>query len=244
MVATGSVADTPARAGRSGSANAGHPPVNACIDALRTGYPTVACLAGAQRFDAVASAYARANLPAEPMQLSRGDGFERFLAGSAPAGDSPCLADVARLDRFWTEAGLARDEAPVDPRALAALATEHLMQVVLRPHRSARWCWFDAQPVVTIWDRARASGRADAVDADRRGEGVLILNTRGALRWRPLDAAGHAFMAACARGGTLAQAAAAALAADPDAAGAAVLAPLLDAGAFVAAPDPSTMAMP
>jgi len=249
-LAAGGVADTPALAGRPGSASAGNTPVKAYIDALRTGFPTAACLAGEERFHAAASAYARANLPVAPAQLLCGEGFERFLGGFASAGDSPCLPGVARLDRFWTEAGLAPDEPPVDPRALASLATEHLMRVVLRPHASARWCWFAAQPIFTIWSRIRASGPGDGADGtdatggDRRGEGALILRTRGAIRWLPLDASGHAFIVACAHGGTLAEAAAAALSADPDAAGAALLTPLLDAGAFVVAPNPSTMAVP
>jgi len=52
------------------------------------------------------------------------------------------------------------------------------------------------------------------------------------VEWTPLGKAGCAFLDACAAGGTLAAAAAAALDADPGADLGALMAQMLDAGAF------------
>lgn len=208
-----------------------------CIDALQANYPTVARLVGDEWFRAAASIFARANLPSHPMLLDYGKGFERFLAGFEPAQDLPYLPGVARLDRFWTEAHMARDEASVDSRELAALDDEHLLRLRLRPIASARWCWFDAQPAFTIWQRNRSPGAVDEAEIDWHGEGALVVRTNGAVQWLGLDAASHAFVVACAEGGTLADAASAALAIDPDVDPAALVGPLLVAGAFACPAD-------
>ncbi len=126
-----------------------------CIDALQANYPSIARLVGEEWFRAAAAIYARSNLPRHPTLADYGADFAGFLAAFAPAADLPYLPGVARLDRFWTEAHTARDEAPLDAAAVARLAPDELARTVLRPHASARWAWFDAQPIVTIWRRNR-----------------------------------------------------------------------------------------
>ena len=149
-----------------------------------------------------------------------GAGFADFLAGFAPAADMPWLAGVARLDRAWTEAHVAADESPVDAATVAALSPAQLARTVLRPHATARWQIAADAPVRTLWQRNRASA-ADVPDADVgrdldwRGEGALLTRRRDVVEAVALDAAGAAFLDACAARGTLADAAAAALAADP-----------------------------
>lgn len=206
--------------------------MKSCIDALQANYPAVARLVGDEWFRAAAALYARAHPPVQPMLLQYGQGFERFLAGFAPANELPYLPGVARLDRFWTEAHIARDEAPLDPCALAALDETMLLRQVLRPHASARWCWFDTHPVVTIWQRNRAPGPIDESASDWHGEGALVVRTDGSVRWLGLDAAAYAFLVTCAHGGTLGDAASAALAVDANVDVAGLVGPLLDAGAF------------
>lgn len=203
-----------------------------CIDALQANYPSVARLVGDEWFRAAAALYARANPPTQPMLLQYGCDFEQFLAAFEPANELPYLPGVARLDRFWTEAHIARDEAPIDPFALAALDDAMLLQQVLRPHASARWCWFDTHPVFTIWQRNRTPGPIDESAIDWHGEGALVLRTHDAVRWLGLDAAGYAFLVTCADGGTLGDAASAALAVDANVDPAGLVCPLLDAGAF------------
>ncbi len=209
-----------------------------CIDALQANYPAVSRLVGDAWFRAAAAIHARAELPRQPMLLDYGAGFPDFLAGFEPAAALPYLAGVARLDRFWTEAHIARDEPPVAAADVARLDAAALARTVLRPHASARWAWFDEQPIVSIWQRNRqlSSAAADESAAmpelDWHGEGVLIVRAQAVVEWIPLDKSDCAFLDACAAGGTLADAAAAALAADAHADLAALMAKTLGAGAF------------
>jgi hypothetical protein len=209
-----------------------------CIDALQANYPAVSRLVGDAWFRAAAAVHARAELPRQPMLLDYGSGFATFLAGFEPAVALPYLSPVARLDRFWTEAHIARDEPPVAAADVACVDAAALARTVLRPHASARWAWFDEQPIVSIWQRNRQAASVAADDGAAmpdlawHGEGVLIVRPRAAVEWSPLEKADCAFLDICAAGGTLADAAAAALAADPLADLAALMAKTLAAGAF------------
>ncbi len=203
-----------------------------CIDALQANYPAVARLVGDEWFRAAASLYARANLPAQPMLLSYGEDFASFLATFEPAAELPYLAGVARLDRFWTEAHTARDEAPVDPQELAGLDAAQMQRLVLRPHASARWAWFDGAPIFTIWQRNRASGPIDESPIDWQGEGALVVRPGDAVQWIGIDAAACAFLDACAERRTIAEAGTVALAVNPRTDLAALAAQLFAAGAF------------
>lgn len=206
-----------------------------CIDALQANYACVARLVGDEWFRAAAAIYVRAHPPEQPTLLRYGRDFEEFLAAFEAADELPYLPGVARLDRFWVEAHTAGDEASVDPHALAALDARTIMRVRLRPHTSARWCWFDTHPIYTIWQRNRASGPIDESHIAWHGEGALVVRARDEVRWIELGAAAHAFVQACADGCTLADAAAAALAIDAAVDPASVMRPLLDIGALVAA---------
>jgi hypothetical protein len=155
-----------------------------CIDALQANYPAVARLVGEEWFRAAAAVYVRANLPSSPTLLDYGESFGAFLAGFPPAAELPYLPGVARLDRFWTEAHRASDAPARAPR----------------PHPSARWAWFDAQPIFTIWQRNRAPGPVDESEIEWRGEGALVFRSRDAVEWLPLEAGGCALLDARAAG--------------------------------------------
>jgi hypothetical protein len=109
---------------------------------------------------------------------------------------------------------------------------------VLRPHASARWAWFDGQPIASIWARNRDGGEGERdhgnaeAEIPWQGEGMLVVRPAAAVCWIPLEQADCAFLDACATGGTLADAAEAALAVDPQADLSALIARMLDAGAF------------
>lgn len=202
-----------------------------CIDALQANYPAVHRLVGDEWFRAAAAVYVRDHLPAAPMLFEYGASFPAFLDTFPPAAELTYLAGVARLDRCWTEAHCAPDAQPLDPVRVARLAPEALGRERLTPHVSARWAWFGDAPIATIWRRNRKEGDFDA-EIDWRGEGVLVVRPRAEVETADLDAAGCAFLDACARGDTIAEAAARSLAADPRADLAALMARLLSAGAF------------
>ena len=203
-----------------------------CIDALQANYPSVARLVGEEWFRAAAAVYVRAHLPAHPTLAVYGEGFADFLVGFEPAAELPYLPGVARLDRFWTEAHTAPDEMPIEAAAVARLGPEALARTVLRPHASARWSWFDAQPIATLWRRNRYPQDGDEAEIDWRAEGVLVVRPGGSVGNVDLDAAGCEFLDACASGGTLADAAAAALTVDAHADLAHLMSQLLEAGTF------------
>lgn len=201
------------------------------VDALQANFPSVARLVGEEWFRAVAAIYAEAHKPHDPRMLYYGDSFPDFLARFEPAAQLRYLPDVARLDRFWTEAHGARDQSALDPAFLASFVPDALGNVVLQPHSSARWKWFDEQPVYTIWQRNREAG-CDGSDIAWQGEGVLIVRPQSVVQWLPLSAAGCAFLDACGTGRSLAEAAATALETDQKTDLAQLLARLLEAGAF------------
>ena len=202
-----------------------------CIDALQANYPTVERLVGEEWFRAAARLYVLSAPPASPVLAQYGDGFEGFLAGFEHAAELPYLPGVARLDRYWTEAHIARDESPAIAAPPGCLPTA-LARAVMRPHASARWAWFDAQPIFTIWQRNRATGPVDESDMAWRGEGALLSRPRDVVRWMGLEAAGCAFLDACAAGRPLGDACEAACRADPGVDVTALFERLLEAGAL------------
>jgi hypothetical protein len=201
------------------------------IDALQANYPVVARLVGEEWFRAAASIYVREAPPSNPTLLKYGASFAEFLARFPPAAELPYLPGCARLDRLWTEAHAAADEEPLNRAAVARLTPEALADVVLRPHVAARWAWFEEAPVYTIWTRNRADRVTDD-DIDWRPEGALLTRPRDTVEWIALDAAGCAFLDACAGGQTLAGAAHAALKLQDGADISQLFATLLGAGAF------------
>jgi len=206
-----------------------------CIDALQANYPAIVRLVGEEWFRAAAALHARAQPPSDTRLLLYGRDFPEFLRSFPPAADLPYLHGVALLDRFWTETHVAADAVALVPAALACLPLEQLGELVLTPHPAARWAWFEAQPIYTLWQRNRGT-QAEGMDSGHAlvwtGEGALLTRSAGAVTWTALDAAGCAFLDACATGRPLAHAAGEALACGAGTDLAQLMARLLDADAF------------
>lgn len=202
-----------------------------CIDTLQANYPAVTRLVGEEWLRAAAAIYASDALPAQPMLLEYGADFADFLAQFEAASELPYLPDVARLDRFWTEAHAAASEDALLPAALTALATGNFFRARLQPHAAARWAWFSDAPIYTIWSRNRSDAAFDG-DIEWQPEGALLTRPGDSVQWCALDRAGCAFLDTSAAGGTLADAAQAALAVQPDADLGRLMARLLEAGVF------------
>lgn len=186
-----------------------------CVDALQANYPAVTRLVGEEWFRAAASIFVRQSPPTDPVLMNYGAGFADFLVGFEAAAELPYLPDVARLDRYWTEAHVAPDDKSLDPATMAGLAPEALASAVLRPHAAARWAWFPDAPIYSIWSRNR-SDEPPACDLEWKSEGALVVRPGDTVRWMTIDAAARAFLDACANGLTLATAADAALRARVD----------------------------
>jgi hypothetical protein len=202
-----------------------------CIDALQSNYPTIERLVGEEWFRAAAACHARKALPSQSALIVYGETFADFLATFEPARELPYLADVARLDRAWTEAHVAADARTLEPAELAALPPAQMSTHALRPHPATRWCWSDEWPIHMLWSRNRGDS-APAADIEWIGEGVLLTRPAGAVESAPLGHAGAAFLSACAAGASIERAVARALDADGDVDIAALIRQLLEAGAF------------
>jgi len=202
-----------------------------CIDALQANYPAVARLVGEEWFRAAAAVFVRESLPAHPTLLDYGAGFAEFLASFEPAAELPYLAEVARLDRLWSEAHVAADSAVLDPAALAALGPRQMAQARLRTHPAARWFVSGHVPVYSIWSRSRA-GVAEIGELEWRGEGALLTRPHGEVLHGQLDRSGIAFLDACLRGESIDDAVLAVLDVDERADLSALIRQLLQAGAF------------
>ncbi|RQH06480.1 DNA-binding domain-containing protein [Paraburkholderia dinghuensis] len=208
--------------------------IKGCVDALQANFPTVLQLVGADFFRAAAAIYAQNTPPDDARLLFYGATFAAFLEAFEPARELTYLSGVARLDRLWIEAHVARDETALASADVACLSPEAFMRTVLRPHASARWVWFDAQPVYTIW-RAHREAVALPDQLDWRGEGALLLRTGGNVTWRALGKGGCALLDACAAGAPMGEALERALGIEPDLDLASLMAALFADGAFGAA---------
>jgi hypothetical protein len=203
-----------------------------CIDALEANFPTVARLVGRDWFRSAAAQFVRAQPPTDARLLVYGDaGFGEFLQALPSAAELDYLAGVARLDTLWRTVHAAADAPQLARAALVADAPEALARRVLVPHPATRWAWFDHAPVASFWARNRA-GTGHAEDLVWQGEGLLFTRAQGAVCWQPLARGGCAFLDACRQGWPLGEAAQQALCVDPAIDLSAVLAALLQAGAF------------
>ena len=204
-----------------------------CIDALQANYPAVTRITGEEWFRAAAALYVRNAPPADPALVNYGASFPEFLAHFEPACELPYLPGIARLDRYWTEVHIARDDVTLDPATPARLSPKALAAAVLYPHSAVRWAWFDAMPVYSIWSRNRAD---EPFPGDWtpgwHAEGALLTRPEGVVQWHALDIASYAFITVCTNGGTVAQAASAAQAADAETDLRQLMNSLLRAGVF------------
>ncbi len=203
-----------------------------CVDALQANFPTIEQLVGEEWLRAAAVRFVSSAPPTQAALIEFGAGFSEFLRSFEPAAEFPYLADVAHIDRLWTEAHIAADAELLPPDAVATLSPESVATARLCLHPSARWARFGT-PALTIWQRNRAGGVFDG-NIDWNAEAVLMTRPHGAVLATHIDEAGCAVLDACAIALPLAAAAQSALALDPKADLAALLTTLLNAGAFSA----------
>lgn len=202
-----------------------------CVDALQANFPTVDRLVGAEWFRAAAARYVAIAPPCDGRLLNYGDGFPSFLAGQLPP-DLAYIAEVAPFDTAWRACHAAADAPVLDPCALALLAPEALAATVLHIHPAARWIWCETAPAFALWQRHRPPGDPAGPAIAWRGDGGLLTRPGDSVQCRPMDAATHSFLEACATAQSLGDAAELTLQHHPHADLAALLQQLLLAGAF------------
>lgn len=167
-------------------------------EALSHEFPTLASLAG-RRFHGLLERYIDA-CPSEHYNLRwHGAGMAAFLRYALPWRDRPAFAEAAELDWAISTAFDAADEPVVGADALAAIAPQDWATLRLITPRHLQWLALGTN--VDAFRTAADSG-APRPHLRRRAQPRRLVVWRQALtvRYRALDAAEAALLAAAARG--------------------------------------------
>ncbi len=199
-------------------------------DSLAASYPTVVTVVGEDWMREAAILFARDHPPADAVLLAYGGDFPDWLEAFAPAADMPYLADIARIDRLWTEAHIAADADMMAPHAIASLAPEDFDTVRLALLPSVRLARFGTG-IADLW-RALRSDAPDAIDLAPEPQAIVLWRPGGEVQSRTIGDGAFAFLGTCADRGSVAAAALAAVSAAPDADLSVLFADLIAAGVF------------
>jgi hypothetical protein len=204
-----------------------------CVDAIVGNFPSVMNVVGEEWLRAAALRYVRAHPPGDPRLLLYGKSFPVFLRAFEPAQELPYLADIAQIDRWWSEAHVADDAVPLAGDALASIPSSELGSVVLKLHPSARWQWFAEFPAHSLWRLNRDAADEAAIEAvEWTGEGVLLVRPHGGVNSMAIGPGACSFLDACREGRPLSDAATAACRAEPSIDLSLLMKTLIEAGAF------------
>lgn len=207
--------------------------LKASVDALAANYPSIVRLVGEEWFRSAALIHACAEPPRSVCLIEYGEGFADFLSGFAPAAELSYLAEVARLDRAWTECHIAADDLPLHANMLATLSETDLLHSPLRLRAGVRWRWCATQPAYSIW-QANREQRELADELNWNGEGALLSRIDGQVVWQAASLGMCVFLDACAAGDDLQTASGKALEAEPGIDVALLLGTLIHAEVFAA----------
>lgn len=183
------------------------------IEALRAAFPAVSRIVGDDFFHAMARVYVAHEPPASPIMLGYGAGFPDFIGHFEPVATLPYLADVARIERAWSEAYHAAEAEPLDPTVLAAVGQADLPQLRLRLHPSVRVAQ-SRFPALSIWQMNVSDGVPAPINLDANGEDAILVRPEAEVEVRSLPEGGAAFVAALLKGCSVLVATKAALGAD------------------------------
>lgn len=151
----------------------------ALIDALRDNYRVVAMLIGPEAFQALALEFIGKKAAPSPILAAFGSGFPAFIAAHPMSETLAYLADVARLERFATEAHLAPDADAIGSERLAQLLETEVYEAV-GLHPSVRLGWFET-PAVTIWKAHQQPEGFGTLAPEWLPEGALVVRRGGRI---------------------------------------------------------------
>ncbi len=196
----------------------------ALLRVLEGGFPATRRAAGEDRFRAAAIAFLRASPPVEPRLHLWGGAFPAWLAAHPETAGQPWLGDLAGLEWAREEVYYAADAPALVPTALAALPQERYPALRLRLHPTARLL-ASRWPIDALW-------RGEVASPPPTPAHVLVSRPGMEVQTLVLTAGEHALLAALSADATLADAAEAALDAEPGLDLTAILARHLAAGTF------------
>ena len=178
-------------------------------EALRTAFPTIARLLGADNMDGLAGLYLRRHPPETPLMMHYGAALPEFIAALPQLSHLGYLPDIARLDLAMRQSYHAADASPAD---LGGLAPEALMETRLTLAPALRLLRSD-WPIHAIW---RFNTEPGAPKPEPGGQDIIILRPAYDPAPHLLPPGGAAFIAALLHGETIAAAHAAACHEAPD----------------------------
>jgi hypothetical protein len=157
------------------------------IRALREIYPVCQRLVGADFFTAMGTVFVRGYPSRSPNLGDYGEQFATFISTFEPASGLPYLPDVARLEWAWHRAFNAADDAPLDIRALDAVAEADRDRIVYRLPVSAT-LFSSPYPVHRIWEANQDDAEPHGViDIDDGGVRLIVWRQGFDLRIDPLN---------------------------------------------------------
>lgn len=171
------------------------------VDTLQARFPVTCRLVGEEFFRAMARVFAGARQPRTPLLMHYGDDFPDFIDGFEPAASVPYLADVARLERGWSQAYDSAEASPLSVDALAGQRSEALMKSRLRLHPSLRLLR-SPHPVASIWSAHQTAGDVAPPPA-WEAEDIVIVRPQAEVIVRRLPPDGYEFIAALAEGASV-----------------------------------------
>ncbi|MCB1387160.1 MAG: putative DNA-binding domain-containing protein [Nitratireductor sp.] len=201
------------------------------LEALRSTFPSLLAIMGAETFDRVARVFISRHPPRSAMMQAYGDRFADFLTGFKPLAGSPFLADVARAERAWLDAYHAADAPVLTGGMLADLTPEKAQTLRLKRHPAATMI-ASSYPLFDLF-RAREVWPRPGVDLEEP-QTVLITRPEYQCGVIGLDAAQTTFFAALFEGATLGEALGAAIDLNGALDAPAAIALMLQSGAFAA----------
>jgi hypothetical protein len=202
------------------------------INALAAAFPATQRITGVDFFRAMARFHVRAAPPTSPLLFDYGRDFPDFIERYEYARSVPWLADVARIERAWLDAYHAADAQPLLPSDLAAVPSERLPDIALKPHPATRVIR-SRFAAVTIFTASRSDGPANHVEVVAPEDALLTRPTLE-VEVRQLPFGGAIFLSRLIAGEPLGAAASAALSEAPAFDLSANIRGLLEAGAFTA----------
>lgn len=185
------------------------------VECLASAYPVVRAHSGGDFFDGMARAYVQDHKPAHALLTHYGESFPDFIASFEPAGPLPWLADLARVERAWTESWAAADAPALPITALRGCNAGDLLQARVVAHPAARLVrspW----PVASLW-QAHQSPTPDLSTLAWMPEDTLLTRPVAEVRLQRVGGPAAGFIAALMAGDTIEAAAARSRVADPGA---------------------------
>ena len=203
-------------------------------EALRANFPVIEQIVGSEMFSAIAVDFAAECPPRRPVLALYGERFADWIEGQPWVADLPYLPDVARIERLHLDSLMAADaKALREPLAREACG---LPLIRLRLHPATRFSWLST-PAMTIW-LAHQHGFEGELQPDWAAEGALFVRPDSHIvRAQKIDRAAHRLLFGIRLGESLNEAMTSVGRLYPTADRAAILASLVNLGAF-AAPAP------